>query len=346
MLDKKIRKNLLKLSPLISSSKEWLEKPNLHNKPNKNGLIYNIFDNEWVKNYIIKQQLINFHFIKASKIKKFIEENPEHFNLLLKDFQKKAVKLKFEIIIGNSSFFDPELDFNIIKNELVNHFKKNDKNDNAFMNLALEVYQQEYLDKNIKVNNEPKETILGKQETYTQQNFNELKHEIMPNTLMIVPKLYGETFDFQDDNIVYHLADRQWLNEYFFNKAAQTQMCQNGNLAEVFLNSKEFNAQIKRYQNQLVNYAINTSSMTPTGIVTINKNLPLEQSQAILKEQTITSLANNFKMDLSLVNEKELDKKIEKICTSYYEGTLQIQPYTNEIIESDQDDFSPLWPSK
>lgn len=344
MLDKKIRKNIFTIRNTFPSNEEWGNCYNTGNLVIQRNLFYNIFDDEWVAHFIKTQTLLSKNFLKLRAVKKFIQENPEEYNTLINGVRIKAIEYKLLRLIENKGKSINH--FNLIKEELSEFFKLTDNNKELFNSLALQVFEELYQENFLegkKVGSKTNKNLYS--EKYTQRHYNALRNEIMPSKLQFKQKPFGAAYDFLEENVPYHVTDHNWLCEYFFGKARRTSMCKEGTLAEQFISSNEFYAQIKKYQNQLINHAIVACNYTSDGFCLIDKSLPIEQSAALIKERALKALANNYKMDLSVVKEDEFDDKIEKFCTSYYNGTLNLNQPNKKEHGLDQDDFSPVWPN-
>lgn len=349
MLDKKVKDIIFDISSTLPSDED-LEKMKYKLKiKTSNNVFYNIFNEEYVKRHIYYSYLTSFHFSKASKIKKFFETNNNDYNLLISSFQKKYLRAEIQRIFNCEEFYnsqnEPNINFNQIKQQLLESFKINDKNKEIFMAKLLEVVAEDYFEKIVlnTINNKS-QNLNSNSEVFNQQHYNSLRREIMPKNL-VVGRKREDIQELKEENVMYHLTDELWLLKYYFTKATASSMCQEGTLAESFITSNEFYSQIKKYQNQLINYAINSSAFTEEGYALMDRSLPLEQSEIWLKERAINALVNTFKLNLSVVKEEDFDEKIEKFCTGYYNGTLNLKENNKKERSLDQDDFSPVWPN-
>ena len=102
MLDKKIRRYVIAIQNTFPTDSEFKNCFNNGTELNKKNLLYNVFDTEWVNNYIKNNMLYSKNIFRRLTLKSFKEKHPEEYNLVIENLQKKAIRFKFEQFIEES----------------------------------------------------------------------------------------------------------------------------------------------------------------------------------------------------------------------------------------------------
>ena len=338
MLDKKIRNNIITIKSLFPNDTDWL----LINSKSiftSNEIIYNIFDDEWVKKYITLQLFLSKKFLKLPRVLNFIKNNPNEYEILINSIRKSAIKFRIKqytrTVAKNTNNFER------LTNLILKSFNT-DENIDIIKNLTAEVFIEYFTDKFLE-NQSLNKLENTTQQFLTQLEINTLRNAIMPKNLTFSKIDPAKIDEFSDENIIYHTTNKQWLIRHFYSKAVNSNLCESADYINAFLMSKEYQSTIQSYQNQAMNFAVNICTVNPFGRININSKLPYEVSYKMLLSQVETTLSNTFNVNLDNINHKKLNKKVNNVCMACYLKNLQIKPYDSTC--KNKEELSPIWPS-